>query len=759
MIINKKTTFNILLSIVLFGSIISNKTLHTKGTESSIPMNQSIPTNIIVFDMESLKLALTNTDILEIDIQYSISITETLNVIGNKRIFSSNGNSLYRGDSFRNSLLKVSNNSTLTLDNIIISGNEVINVREPLIQVDGKDDSTSTSTIIIGNNTILEKNKNVVQSTAGGAVFAENGSAVYIQDGSIIRENSSNVEGGGLAIYSGSKLYIQGGIIEYNTTKRYGGAISIDASSLFMSGGLIQYNEVSGTSSGQGGGGIYIYGENELLIEEYSSFITGNSIIKNNFAAYEGGGIVVADSSLHISGETEIIYNESGYEGGGILSAAGANITMDNGNISHNTTTSFGGGISNRQANFKLNNGIISNNTVTRTGTTTLGTPFSGGGIFNEGGGTYFIFGGSNFIMENGEIYGNTASYGAGVINYGGSSTFHMKNGIIRDNIASIAGGGIANIGRPSAIKDDHTILIIDGGSIVGNSASLGGAIFNDCLQYSNLTASTDLNTKVRVYFNSGIITLNQATRFGGGLYIGNGPYDETGKMEFYMNSSLGLLYNNEADESGADIYNNNATIEIIDIYPDIDNMSFIGWFEDDIDNRFINSKDSVIISIENNNINKINEVLSIDAVLKQPYGLKAVFEEKILTFTVHFSSQGGNSIESMEVIKNGFIQKPDILMIKNGYVFDGWYKEEACINIWNFEEDVIIEDTTLYAKWKIIENLDVETPDDYNDNAIINNENIPTGDKTNELYFVFGIILSGIMIVLLKLSSKKTWL
>ncbi len=34
------------------------------------------------------------------------------------------------------------------------------------------------------------------------------------------------------------------------------------------------------------------------------------------------------------------------------------------------------------------------------------------------------------------------------------------------------------------------------------------------------------------------------------------------------------------------------------------------------------------------------------------------------------------------------------------GYIFGGWYKEAACKNAWNFDKDVVLKNTVLYAKW-----------------------------------------------------------
>ncbi|MDR2728249.1 MAG: InlB B-repeat-containing protein, partial [Chitinispirillales bacterium] len=54
---------------------------------------------------------------------------------------------------------------------------------------------------------------------------------------------------------------------------------------------------------------------------------------------------------------------------------------------------------------------------------------------------------------------------------------------------------------------------------------------------------------------------------------------------------------------------------------------------------------------------------------------------------------------------------------VRVGYTFIGWYKDEEFDEAWDFEEDTVTEDITLYAKWEIITytvtwNTDGGTPD-----------------------------------------------
>jgi len=67
---------------------------------------------------------------------------------------------------------------------------------------------------------------------------------------------------------------------------------------------------------------------------------------------------------------------------------------------------------------------------------------------------------------------------------------------------------------------------------------------------------------------------------------------------------------------------------------------------------------------------------------------------------TVTFNPQGGSYVNSQSVEHGGKAQQPSI-PTRDGCVFDGWYKEKDCINIWNFDADIVNNDMMLYANWK----------------------------------------------------------
>jgi len=68
-------------------------------------------------------------------------------------------------------------------------------------------------------------------------------------------------------------------------------------------------------------------------------------------------------------------------------------------------------------------------------------------------------------------------------------------------------------------------------------------------------------------------------------------------------------------------------------------------------------------------------------------------------TYTVIFNSQGGSAVSSKTVEHGGKVTKPTN-PTKTGYTFGGWYKEFGCTNAWNFANDTVTANVTLYAKW-----------------------------------------------------------
>jgi uncharacterized repeat protein (TIGR02543 family) len=67
--------------------------------------------------------------------------------------------------------------------------------------------------------------------------------------------------------------------------------------------------------------------------------------------------------------------------------------------------------------------------------------------------------------------------------------------------------------------------------------------------------------------------------------------------------------------------------------------------------------------------------------------------------FTVSFNSDGGSTVPGQTVSEGDKISEPANPR-KTGFAFDGWYKEAALVNKWDFGTDTVSGNTTLYAKW-----------------------------------------------------------
>jgi len=61
----------------------------------------------------------------------------------------------------------------------------------------------------------------------------------------------------------------------------------------------------------------------------------------------------------------------------------------------------------------------------------------------------------------------------------------------------------------------------------------------------------------------------------------------------------------------------------------------------------------------------------------------------------------------------------------KEGFTFDGWYKDADCTQVWDFDIDTVSEDTILFAKWKeVVYSVILNTQSGSDVDAISINEN-----------------------------------
>jgi uncharacterized protein (TIGR02145 family)/uncharacterized repeat protein (TIGR02543 family) len=67
----------------------------------------------------------------------------------------------------------------------------------------------------------------------------------------------------------------------------------------------------------------------------------------------------------------------------------------------------------------------------------------------------------------------------------------------------------------------------------------------------------------------------------------------------------------------------------------------------------------------------------------------------------VKFASHGV-TVDSIRVNFGDKINPPSPNPTRVGYIFAGWYKDAGCTNEWNFMNETVVADITLYAKWTV---------------------------------------------------------
>jgi uncharacterized repeat protein (TIGR02543 family) len=115
----------------------------------------------------------------------------------------------------------------------------------------------------------------------------------------------------------------------------------------------------------------------------------------------------------------------------------------------------------------------------------------------------------------------------------------------------------------------------------------------------------------------------------------------------------------------------------------------------------------------------------------------------KITKYTVTFDSKSGSSVGSITTDYNTTITAPR-LPTKTDYIFGGWYKEAECIITWNFPTDKITGDITLYAKWRIIDILDIALlASHYNNKTGQTNYNIMYDLNQDGIVDIYDLVLA----------------
>jgi predicted outer membrane repeat protein len=352
----------------------------------------------------------------------------------------------------------------------------------------------------------------------GGAIYSGNSSVLYINNGTLIHNNTANTSGGG--IYSNGTLDITGGTIGGDdasdaNTATYGGGV-YSSGSLTIDDGLISHNTATS------GGSIRVSG----------MMIMDNGIISNSTADFGGGINIVSGATATINGGN-IHSNTANASGGGIYSNGTLDITggtIGGDDASDANTATYGGGVYSN-GSLTIDDGLISHNTA------------------QQSGGVYININ-TTADITGGEISNNTANtYGGGIL-IDTNATADIAGGVISNNTANTSGGGVYLNGTVN----------ITGGEISNNTSKSGGGFqVSGTLNISG--GLIDSNVGLSVAFGSGIggisTSASAIVNITAGTISNNVSNSNGGGMDVWgtLNMSGGTFTGNTAANGGAGIY------------------------------------------------------------------------------------------------------------------------------------------------------------------------------------------------------------
>lgn len=343
------------------------------------------------------------------------------------------------------------------------------------------------------------------------------------------------------------------------------------ANSAILDGLTISGGNTTGAAFDSGGGVYNPFPANTIV---------KNSIITNNYSAFQGGGMFNGASIVTVS-DTTFTNNTAALRGGAVHNQNSSDGSFTNCTFTNNFAGNNGGGLNNFSASPSISNSVFDGNQVTIGGGFRGGAAMSlsgggtanitnttiinnisanqGGGVrvqistpvFNnvtiennqanaDGGGMYFTGAASTINLDGVLLRGNqtTAGKGGGIFNNNVVPT-KMDNLIFSGNIAQAGdGGGLYNFkGGTYTIKN---AIFVDNQAQGGGSN--GGAINND--------NDNGGNPNINILFQNVTIANNSAGNDGGGMF---NKFRYTG---IFQNC---IVYGNMATGQGRQFYMNNA--------------------------------------------------------------------------------------------------------------------------------------------------------------------------------------------------------
>ncbi|UTY31306.1 InlB B-repeat-containing protein [Treponema putidum] len=150
--------------------------------------------------------------------------------------------------------------------------------------------------------------------------------------------------------------------------------------------------------------------------------------------------------------------------------------------------------------------------------------------------------------------------------------------------------------------------------------------------------------------------------------------------------SSYTLLYNGNSDfqKPDGDSFVEHGNVEKLTSFsPNLPSGAWVLYFKTDVKVESSNPQTSYTITLSD----------------KKGVVSDSVTAELRKRFKVTFDSQGGSTVPDQYIEKDGKVTRPTN-PTKEGYDFIGWYKEASYSTQWDFDNNMVTSNMTLYAKW-----------------------------------------------------------
>ena len=575
-----------------------------------------------------------------------VTISQTITVSGTVTL-DLNGHVLqYKNDEVHGSPLAVKDGAHLTIKD---SGSNATHKFKPngdgLWVLDENGSETVTGGVITGGTGYpIQFGSGAHAYTAyyGGAVYIEPGGTLNMGGGSIV--GCSAVYGGGVCVEG--KFFMTGGSIIGCAADRGGGVYMRDDDAVFnMSGSAaIRYcKAASKDSSHASGGGVYALG---------AFTMSGNAAIRDcecitDSRRAAGGGVYLAynnnTTTFTMCGDAvidrcKVTSPQNGMSyGGGVFVSGKASLTLkDQAAIKNCSAKKTSDGVTH-------GGGIFAEGTLTIAGLAEVDKDCSaavGSGIYMEVGSDFLVS--QNLYANGGVIAGevvlnNSSKHGATLkITGSGKDVTEFKGSVLNN-------GGI-----------------IEKGNFTGkvtNNGTISGGVFNGTVNNNGIIKNPDDST---------------GPNFTGTVINGEDGTIAEGVSITALN--FVVTFDNEGTKTTETFAKGgNLTAPTTQTK---EGYRFDGWYYD-------------------NNGSEAKWNFDTDTVTRA-MTLKAKW---VQTYTVTFETSGGSAVGPVTVDAGSTVTKPADPM-KSGHNFGGWYKDSTLQTPWNFANDTVTADTTLYAKW-----------------------------------------------------------